>query len=92
MPDSNAAREVPCFNVLLGQYDTSRTIVTDQLGAQESGIAIIPKLERIKHVFVKSAARLNNRVENSHQLTRRREAGVNGFKSQNQAQIVSLAF
>jgi putative transposase len=30
----------------------------------------------VKHVFVKAAARLNNRTENSHQPTRERERRI----------------
>ena len=34
----------------------------------------------MKHVFVKAAARLNNRAENSHQPTRERERRMRGFR------------
>lgn len=80
------------FNVLLGQYEIPKKIVTDQLGSYASGKASIPKLEGVKHVFVKSDARLNNRVENSHQPTRRREVALIGFKSQGQAQSFLSGF
>ena len=34
----------------------------------------------MKHVFVKAAARLNNRAQNSHQATRERERRMRGFR------------
>ncbi len=34
----------------------------------------------MKHVFVKAAARVNNRAENSHQPTRERERRIRGFR------------
>lgn len=40
---------------------------------QQKPKAEIPELASVKHVFVKAAARLNNRAENSHQPTRERE-------------------
>jgi putative transposase len=36
-------------------------------------------LAHVKHVFVKAAARVNTRAENSHQPTRRRERQMLGF-------------
>jgi putative transposase len=42
--------------------------------------AEIPELADVKHVFVKAAARLNNRAENSHQPTRERERRMRGFR------------
>jgi transposase-like protein len=49
-----------------------RKIVTDQLRSYPAAKAEIPELAHVKHVFVKAAARVNNRAENSHQRTRRR--------------------
>jgi transposase-like protein len=59
--------EVPC------------KIVTDQLRSYPAAKAEIPELANVKHVFVKAAARLNNRAENSHQPTRERERRMRGF-------------
>jgi len=42
--------------------------------------AEIPELANVKHVFVKAAARLNNRAENSHPPTRERERRMRGFR------------
>jgi len=47
-----------------------RKIVNDQLRSHPAAKADIPELANIKHVFVKAAARVNNRAENSKQPTR----------------------
>jgi putative transposase len=54
--------------------------VTDQLRSYPAAKADIPELAHVKHVFVKAAARVNNRAENSHQPTRRRERQMCGFR------------
>jgi hypothetical protein len=38
------------------------------------------------HIFVKAAARVNNRAENSHQPTRRRERQMYGFRDARRTQ------
>ncbi|WP_175907948.1 IS6 family transposase [Burkholderia seminalis] len=43
-------------------------------------------LANVKHVFVKAAARLNNRAENSHQPTRERERRMRGFRDPKRTQ------
>lgn len=48
----------------------------DQHGAELDILA----LANVKHVFVKAAARLNNRAENSHQPSRERERRMPGFR------------
>jgi putative transposase len=48
--------------------------------------AEIPELVSVKHVFVKAAARLNNRAENSHQPTRERERRMCGFRDPKRTQ------
>ena len=40
----------------------------------------MPELAGVKHVFVKASALVNNRAENSHQPTRRRECQMQGFR------------
>jgi putative transposase len=42
--------------------------------------AEILEIANVKHVFVKAAARLNNRAENSHQPPRERERRMRGFR------------
>jgi putative transposase len=53
-----------------------RKIVTEQLRSYAAAKAEIRELAKVKHVFVKAAARLNNREENSHQPTRERERRI----------------
>jgi putative transposase len=54
--------------------------------------AEIPELASVKHVFVKAAARLNNRAENSHQPTRERERRMRGFRDPKRTQEFLLCF
>jgi putative transposase len=61
-------------------------IVTDQLRSYPAAKAEIPELANVKHVFVKAAARLNNRAENSHQPTRERERRMRGFRDPKRTQ------
>ena len=77
------------FKRVLRSNPVPRKIVTDQLRSYPAAKAEIPELANVKHVFVKAAARLNNRAENSHQPTRERERripqgdflrGVRGFR------------
>lgn len=63
-----------------------RKIVTDQLRCYPAVKAEIPELVNVKHVFVKATARLNNRVENSHQPTRERVRRMRGFRDSKRAQ------
>jgi putative transposase len=58
---------------LLRSNPVPRKIVTDRLRSYPAAKADIPELAHAKHVFVKAAALMNNRAENSHQPTRRRE-------------------
>jgi len=68
-----------------------RKIVTDQLRSYPAAIAEIPELANVKHVFVKAAARLNKRAENSHQPTRERERRMRGFRDPKRTQNFSRA-
>jgi putative transposase len=56
-------------------------IVTDQLRSYPAAKVGISVLDGVKQVFVKAAARVNNRAENSYQPTRRRERPDAGFSS-----------
>ncbi|MEA3131585.1 MAG: putative transposase [Paraburkholderia sp.] len=69
-----------------------RKIVTDQLRSYPAAKAEIPELANVKHVFVKAAARLNNRAENSHQPTRERERRMRGFRDPKRTQKFLLCF
>ncbi|SOE54439.1 Transposase (or an inactivated derivative) [Burkholderia sp. OK233] len=68
------------FRRVLRSNPVPRKIVTDQLRSYPAAKADIPELAQVKHVFVKAAARVNNRAENSHQPTRRRERQMCGFR------------
>jgi putative transposase len=54
--------------------------------------ADIPDLVNVKHVFVKAAARVNNRAENSHQPTRERERRMRGFRDPKRTQAFVSSF
>jgi putative transposase len=58
------------FRRVLRSNPVPRRIVTDQLRSYPAAKADISELAHVKHVFVKAAARVNNRAENSHQPTR----------------------
>ena len=61
-------------------------IVTDKLASYAAAKQRIPALETAKHVYVRAAARLNNRIERSHQVTRVRERRMRRFKPPSSAQ------
>jgi putative transposase len=54
--------------------------------------ADIPELAHVKHVFVKAAARVNNRAESSHQPTGRRERQIGGFRDARRTQALLSCF
>ncbi|MFL9911764.1 IS6 family transposase [Paraburkholderia sp. RL17-337-BIB-A] len=54
------------FKRVMRSCPTPRKIVIDQLRSYSAAKAEIPELASVKHVFVKAAARVNNRAENSH--------------------------
>jgi putative transposase len=68
------------FIRVLRSVPVPRKIVTDQLRSYPAAKAEIPELACVKHVFIKAAARVNNRAENSHQPTRGRERQMRGFR------------
>jgi putative transposase len=72
------------FKRVLRSSPVPRKIVTDQLLSYPAAKAENPALANVKHVFVKAAARLNNRTENSHQAMR-------GFPDRNAHKHFSLA-
>jgi len=67
-------------------------IVTDSLASYGAAKARIPELAAAEHLRVHAAARLNNRVEQSHQPTRLRERQMRRFKSLSSAQRFLAAF
>jgi putative transposase len=82
--DKTAAKRF--FLRALRSNPVPREIVTDQLRSYSAAKAEIPQLAHVKHVFVKAAARVNNRAENSHQPTRRRERQMCGFRDPRRTQ------
>jgi transposase-like protein len=83
-PDKTAAKRF--FKRVLRSSPVPRKIVTDQL---RSYPAARPS---VKHVFVKAAARINNRAENSHQPTRERERRMRGFRDPRRTQAFLSCF
>jgi putative transposase len=56
------------FKRMLGSCpEVPHKILTDQLRSYPAAKAEIPSLAKVKHVFVKACAQMNNRAENSHQ-------------------------
>ncbi|KAA0996141.1 IS6 family transposase [Paraburkholderia panacisoli] len=88
--DKGAARRF--FRRVLRSNPVPRKIVTDQLRSYPAAKADIPELAQVKHVFVKAAARVNNRAENSHQPTRRRERQMCGFRDARRTQAFLSCF
>jgi putative transposase len=83
----NAGAAERFFRRLLARTGkTPERIITDGLASYAAAKEQIPELEPVKHVHVRVAARLNNRIEQSHQPTRLRERRMQRFKSIPQAQ------
>jgi putative transposase len=80
------------FRHVLRSCRVPRKIVTDQLRSYPAAKADIPDLANVKHVFVKAAARVNNRAENSHQPTRERERRMRGFRDPKRTQAFLSSF
>jgi putative transposase len=75
------------FRHLLGHTGTPpEQIVTDGLASYSAALPRLPELDGVEHLRVRSAARLNNRVEQSHLPTRLRERRMQGFRSIDSAQ------
>ncbi|MXN76921.1 IS6 family transposase [Burkholderia sp. 4701] len=88
--DTAAAKRF--FNRVLRSAPVPRKIVTDQLRSYPAAKAQMAALTRVKHVFVKAAARVNNRAENSHQPTRERERRMRGFRDPKRTQNFLSSF
>jgi putative transposase len=78
--DTDAAK---CFfERLIKDYTfVPERMVTDQLGSYKAALKEIPALEHVKHVFVKSEARLNNRIERDHEHVREKQRSSRGWQS-----------
>ncbi|AKM33263.1 transposase (plasmid) [Pandoraea faecigallinarum] len=88
--DTAAAKRF--FKRVLRSNPVPRKIVTDQLRSYPAAEADLPALATVKHVFVKAAARVNNRAENSHQPTRERERRMRGFRDPARTQTFLSSF
>ncbi|MGF6962485.1 IS6 family transposase [Paraburkholderia youngii] len=88
--DRTAAKRF--FKRVLLSNPVPRKIVTDQLRSYPTAKADIPELLNVKHVFVKAAARVNNRAENSHQPKRERERRMRGFRDPKRTQAFLSSF
>ena len=88
--DKTAAKHF--FRRILRSNPVPRKIVTDQLRSYPAAKAEVPELAGVKHVFVKACARVNNRAENSHQPTRRRERQMQGFRDPRRTQAFLSSF
>ena len=88
--DKTAAKRF--FRRILRSNPVPRKIVTDQLRSYPAAKAEVPELAGVKHVFVKACARVNNRAENSHQPTRRRERQMQGFRNPRRTQAFLSRF
>ena len=78
--DTKAAKRL-LRKLMKRQYRTPRVMVTDKLASYGAAKReVMPAVEHRKHKG------LNNRAENSHQPTRRRERQMKGFKLAGQAQ------
>ncbi len=80
------------FKRVLRSNPVPTKIVTDQLRSYPAAKAEVPELAGVKHVFVKASARVNNRAENSHQPTRRRERQMQGFRDPRRTQAFLSRF
>jgi putative transposase len=80
------------FKRVLRSHGVPTKIVTDQLRSYPAAKAEVPELADVKHVFVKASARVNNRAENSHQPTRRREPQMQGFRDPRRTQAFLSRF
>jgi putative transposase len=78
--DTNAAKHF-FYQLLEGLAFTPERIVTDQLGSYKAALDDLPAFEHVKHVFVKSEARLNNRIERDHEHVREKQRTSRGWRS-----------
>ena len=83
--DTNAAERF--FRTLLGQAGAPpERIVTDRLVSYGAALQRLSEMNGVEHLRVHSAARRNNRVEQSHLPTRLRERRMQGFRSMDSTQ------
>ena len=89
--DTEAAERF--FRRLLGHAGgPPEQVVTGSLGSYGAAKVRVPELAAVEHLRVRAAARLNNRVGQSHQPTRLRERQMRRFKTVPSAQRFLAAF
>jgi len=82
--DTEAAKTF--LTQLLGEYDVSEVIHTDQLRSEGAAIRELLSLVNVDHQQVISTARCNNIIEQFHRPTRREERAQQGFRRRKRAQ------
>lgn len=76
---------------LLGDYDVTEVIHTDQLRSDGAAIREMPRLADVDHQSVVSTARCNNNIEQEHRSTRRQERFQQGVqKTETRSRIPEL--
>lgn len=76
--DTEAARRF--FQRLLDDHVLPEQIVTDKLGSYNAALRELPDLDRVEHLQVRSDARENNLIEQSHRPTRDQERQQRCFR------------
>lgn len=80
-----------CWTSLLGPAgEPPERTVTDRLASYGAALQRLPDLSGVEHLRVRSSARLNNRVEESHLPIRLRERRMQGFTMDSAQQFLSL--
>ena len=82
--DTEAARRF--FQRLLDEHHPAEGIVTDKLGSYNAALREMPDLAEVEHVQVRSEARKNNLIEQSHRPTRDQERQQRCFRDTRRAQ------
>jgi putative transposase len=78
--DTDAAKRF--FEQLINDHRfVPEKVVTDQLGSYKSALNEMPAFKNVNHVFVKSEARLNNRIERDHEQVREKQRVSRGWRS-----------
>jgi putative transposase len=77
--DTDAAKRFPA-RLLEHHVFVPEKIIRDGLGSYQAALAERSALEKVKHVSVKSEARLNNRIERDHEPVREKQRASRGWR------------